>query len=216
MAQGWAQRQEERRQARPEAGRSPGPAPEVSIQREAPSPRPGRRAMELPRARLLAVSHELDEAELAALKFLSRDHVPWGRLEAVRSPHDLFEALQEKGVLEAGNPAFLRELLYYIGRMDLLVSHLGSSREQVQRELQAPGGARLPRLRWVRAPGWAGPGSCCPGQHSSQHQAEGFGFRRSWDLDPPSKAERWGNMCWGNSRQEEQETRSNNALPFFL
>ncbi|NXR33639.1 CASP8 protein, partial [Zosterops hypoxanthus] len=105
--------------------------------------------MELPRARLLAVSHELDEAELAALKFLSRDHVPWGRLEAVRSPHDLFEALQEKGVLEAGNPAFLRELLYYIGRMDLLVSHLGSSREQVQRELQAPGGARLPRLRYL-------------------------------------------------------------------
>ncbi|NXP35593.1 CASP8 protein, partial [Leiothrix lutea] len=98
---------------------------------------------------LLAVSDELDEAELAALKFLSRDHVPWRKLEAVRSPHDLFEALQEKGVLEAGNLAFLRELLYCIGRIDLLVSHLGSSREQVERELRAPGGARLPPFRYL-------------------------------------------------------------------
>ncbi|NXL74816.1 CASP8 protein, partial [Leptocoma aspasia] len=105
--------------------------------------------MELPRGRLLAVSDELDGAELAALKFLSREHVPRRRLEAARSPHDLFEALQEKGVLEAGNLAFLRELLYRIGRIDLLVAHLGSSREQVERELRAPGGARVPPLRYL-------------------------------------------------------------------
>lgn len=114
-------------------------------------------AMELPLGRLLAISEELDEAELAALKFLSREHVSRRKLEAVRSPHDLFEALQEMGVLEAGNLAFLRELLYRIGRIDLLVTHLGSSREQVERELRAPGGARLPPLRWVRVPGWACP-----------------------------------------------------------
>ncbi|NXU39663.1 CASP8 protein, partial [Drymodes brunneopygia] len=105
--------------------------------------------MELPRGRLLAVSDELEAAELAALKFLSRDHVPRRRLEAVRSPHDLFEALQEKGVLEAGNLAFLRELLYHIGRIDLLVAHLDSSREQVERELRAPSGARVPPLRYL-------------------------------------------------------------------
>ncbi|NWV62425.1 CASP8 protein, partial [Malurus elegans] len=105
--------------------------------------------MELPRGRLLAVSEELDGAELAALKFLSREHVPRRRLEAARSPHDLFEALEEKGVLEAGNLAFLRELLYRIGRIDLLVAHLGSSREQVERELRAPGGARVPPLRYL-------------------------------------------------------------------
>ncbi|NXR78006.1 CASP8 protein, partial [Pycnonotus jocosus] len=98
---------------------------------------------------LLAISDELDEAELAALKFLSRDHVPWRRLEAVRSPHELFEALREKGFLEAGNLALLRELLYCIGRIDLLVAHLGSSRQQVERELRAPGGARLPPLRYL-------------------------------------------------------------------
>ncbi|XP_039556036.1 caspase-8-like isoform X2 [Passer montanus] len=105
--------------------------------------------MELPRGRLLAVSDELDGAELAALKFLCRDHVPWRRLEAVRTPHDLFEALQEKGELEPGNLAFLRELLYHIGRIDLLVAHLGSSREQVERELRAPGAARVPRFRYL-------------------------------------------------------------------
>ncbi|NWT14610.1 CASP8 protein, partial [Vireo altiloquus] len=103
--------------------------------------------MELPL--LLAVSYELDGAELAALKFLSREHVPTKRLEAVRTPHDLFEALQEKGLLEPGNLAFLRELLYHIGRIDLLVAHLGSSREQVERELRAPGGARVPPFRYL-------------------------------------------------------------------
>ncbi|NXT07304.1 CASP8 protein, partial [Prunella fulvescens] len=103
--------------------------------------------MELPRGRLLAVSDELDGDELAALKFLCRDHVPRRRLEAVRSSHDLFEALEEKGLLEAGNLAFLRELLYLLGRIDLLVTHLGSSREQVERELRAPGGARVPPFR---------------------------------------------------------------------
>ncbi|NXV08654.1 CASP8 protein, partial [Cettia cetti] len=105
--------------------------------------------MELPRGSLLAVSDELDEAELAALKFLCRDHVPSRRLEAVRSPHDLFEALREKGVLEAGNLAFLRELLYCIGRIDLLVTHLRSSPQQMERELRAPGGPRLPPLRYL-------------------------------------------------------------------
>ncbi|NXM24625.1 CASP8 protein, partial [Oxyruncus cristatus] len=100
---------------------------------------------------LLAVSEELDEAELAALKFLSREHVPRRRLEAARSAHDLFEALQERGALEAGNLAFLRELLYRIGRIDLLAAHLGSSREQVERELQVPrpGGARVPPYRYL-------------------------------------------------------------------
>ncbi|NWS10672.1 CASP8 protein, partial [Pachyramphus minor] len=100
---------------------------------------------------LLAVSEELDEAELAALKFLSREQVPRSRLEAVRSAHDLFEALQEAGALEAGNLAFLRELLYFIGRIDLLAAHLGSSREQVERELQVPraGGARVPPYRYL-------------------------------------------------------------------
>ncbi|NWI94961.1 CASP8 protein, partial [Pitta sordida] len=100
---------------------------------------------------LLAVSEELDTAELAALKFLSAEHVPRKRLEAVRNAYELFEALQEKGVLEAGDLAFLRELLYRIGRMDLLAAQLGSSREQVERELRDPraGRARVPPHRYL-------------------------------------------------------------------
>ncbi|NWS97206.1 CASP8 protein, partial [Mionectes macconnelli] len=107
--------------------------------------------MELPRWALLAISEELDEAELKALKFLSREHVPRRKLEAARSAHDLFEALEERGALEAGNLAFLRELLYRIGRIDLLAAHLGSSRERVERELRAPraGGARVPPYRYL-------------------------------------------------------------------
>lgn len=164
--------------------------------------------MELPRGLLLAVSDELDGAELAALKFLCRDHIPWRRLEDVRTPHDLFEALQEKAMLEPGNLAFLRELLYRIGRIDLLVAHLGSSRKQLERELRAPGGARVPPYRWVRAPGWAGPAArlvlSATAVTSAQHRPEGFGFRRSWALCPPSQTGKKGNMCWGNSRQEER------------
>ncbi|NXM71560.1 CASP8 protein, partial [Serilophus lunatus] len=100
---------------------------------------------------LLLVSEELSAAELAALKFLSLEHVPRKRLEGARSAHELFSALQETGVLEEGNLAFLRELLYCIGRIDLLADPLGSSREQVERELRVPrpGRARVPPYRYL-------------------------------------------------------------------
>uniref|UniRef100_A0A663LYB0 Caspase-8 n=1 Tax=Athene cunicularia TaxID=194338 RepID=A0A663LYB0_ATHCN len=67
--------------------------------------------MELPRLRLLVVGEELDEAELAALKFLSLEHVPMRRLEAIQKAQDFFEALQEKGMMEAGSLAFLKDLV---------------------------------------------------------------------------------------------------------
>ncbi|KAJ7408086.1 Caspase-8 [Willisornis vidua] len=105
--------------------------------------------MELPRGALLEISEELGKAELAALKFLSREHVPRARLESAGSPHELFEALWECGALEAGNMGLLRELLYRIGRIDLLAAHLGSGREQVERELREPrpGQARVAPYR---------------------------------------------------------------------
>ncbi|XP_075567662.1 caspase-8 isoform X3 [Pelecanus crispus] len=102
--------------------------------------------MELPRPRLLAVSEELGEAELAALKFLSLEHVPMRKLEAIQRAQDFFEALQEKGMIEAGNLSFVKELLYRIGRIDLLVAQLGSSQEEMERELQIPGRAKCPPL----------------------------------------------------------------------
>ncbi|NWU67184.1 CASP8 protein, partial [Pterocles burchelli] len=105
--------------------------------------------MELLRQRLLVVSEELGEAELAALKFLSLEHVPMRKLEAIRKAQDFFEALQEKGMMEAGNLAFLKELLYRISRIDLLEAQLGSSREEMERELQIPGRARVSAYRYL-------------------------------------------------------------------
>ncbi|KAK2532122.1 caspase-8 [Columba livia] len=104
--------------------------------------------MELPRQRLLALSEELDGAELAALKFLSLEHVPMRKLEGVRRAQDLLEVLQEKGMLEAGNLSFLRELLYRIGRMDLL-ARLGCSREEMDRELRIPDRAQVSPYRYL-------------------------------------------------------------------
>ncbi|NXE18789.1 CASP8 protein, partial [Ardeotis kori] len=105
--------------------------------------------MELPRDRLLVVSEELGEAELAALKFLSLQYVPMRKLEAIREPKALFEALLEKDMIEAGNLAFLKELLYRIGRIDLLAAQLGSSREEMERELQIPGRAKVSAYRYL-------------------------------------------------------------------
>ncbi|NXW82950.1 CASP8 protein, partial [Alopecoenas beccarii] len=105
--------------------------------------------MELPRPRLLALSEELDGAELAALKFLSLEHVPMRKLEGVRRAQDLLEVLQEKGLLEAGNLSFLRELLYHIHRMDLLAAQLGCSREEMDRELRIPGRAQVSPYRYL-------------------------------------------------------------------
>ncbi|NWI70068.1 CASP8 protein, partial [Todus mexicanus] len=98
--------------------------------------------MELLRPRLLLLSEELGQAELAALKFLSLEYLPLRKLEAIRNAQDFLEALREKGMIEAGNLSFLRELLYRIGRIDLLVAQLGSSREEMARELRVPGRAR--------------------------------------------------------------------------
>ncbi|XP_075285727.1 caspase-8 isoform X1 [Opisthocomus hoazin] len=105
--------------------------------------------MELPRQRLLVVSEELGRAELEALKFLSLEHVPMRKLEATQKAQDFFETLQEKGMIEPGNLSFLRELLYRIGRIDLLEAQLGSSREEMERELQIPGRARVSAYRYL-------------------------------------------------------------------
>ncbi|XP_030310556.1 caspase-8-like isoform X1 [Calypte anna] len=104
--------------------------------------------MELPRLQLLQVSQELDGTELAALKFLSMEHVPLGKLEA-KPAQDFFEVLQEKGMVEAGDMAFLRELLFRIGRIDLLAEQLGSSREEMERELRIPGRAKVSAYRYL-------------------------------------------------------------------
>ncbi|XP_037998058.1 caspase-8-like [Motacilla alba alba] len=96
---------------------------------------------------LFEVSEALVTEELSALKFLSLDHVPRRKLEAVHEPKAFFEVLQEKDMIGAGNLSFLKELLYRIHRIDLLTAHLGSSREEMERELQDPGRAQVSAYR---------------------------------------------------------------------
>ncbi|NXX69272.1 CASP8 protein, partial [Spizella passerina] len=96
---------------------------------------------------LFEVSEALGTDELSALKFLSLDYVAKGTLETIHEPKAFFEVLQERDMIEAGNLFFLKELLYRIRRMDLLSAHLGSSREEMERELQVPGRAQVSDYR---------------------------------------------------------------------
>ncbi|XP_074451722.1 caspase-8 isoform X2 [Larus michahellis] len=96
---------------------------------------------------LFDISEALVADELAALKFLSQEYIPTGKLEAIQDPKAFFKVLQEKGMIEAGNLSFLKELLYRINRMDLLAAHLGSSREEMARELQISGRAKVSAYR---------------------------------------------------------------------
>ncbi|KAM9287040.1 caspase-8 isoform 3-T4 [Morus bassanus] len=96
---------------------------------------------------LFDISEALVTEELAALKFLSLDHVPIRKLEAIQEPKAFFDVLQENGMIEVGNLAFLRELLYRINRMDLLAARLGSSREEMESELRIPGRAKVSAYR---------------------------------------------------------------------
>uniref|UniRef100_A0A8C3TLT2 Caspase-8 n=1 Tax=Catharus ustulatus TaxID=91951 RepID=A0A8C3TLT2_CATUS len=96
---------------------------------------------------LFEVSEALVTDELAALKFLSLEHVPRRKLEAIQDPKAFFEVLQEKDMIGVGNLSFLKELLYRINRIDLLIAHLGSSREKMERELQVQGRAQVSAYR---------------------------------------------------------------------
>ncbi|NXC42796.1 CASP8 protein, partial [Penelope pileata] len=98
---------------------------------------------------LFVISEALDRAELEALKFLSLEHVTVRKREDIEEPKAFFLALQEKGMIEVEDLSFLRELLYRINRMDLLVEHLDSSREEMERELQVPGRARVSPFRYL-------------------------------------------------------------------
>lgn len=85
----------------------------------------------------LSVLHEIDEeltkSEVAAMKFLCMDHLGRKRLETMKDAKDLFLRLTEQGLLE--DNLFLSDLLYTIGRYDLL-SYLGSNCRNVKMMLQ--------------------------------------------------------------------------------
>ncbi|KAJ8011735.1 hypothetical protein DPEC_G00061340 [Dallia pectoralis] len=68
---------------------------------------------------LARVADELDSSEVAALCFLSRDVLNRKDLEKVEIGYNLFQKLQEKGLLEDNH--FLSQLLKVIGRQDLVL-----------------------------------------------------------------------------------------------
>ncbi|KFP30615.1 Caspase-8, partial [Colius striatus] len=96
---------------------------------------------------LFDISEALVTDELEALKFLSLEHIPMRKLEAIQEPQAFFEVLQEKDLIEVGNLSFLKELLYCIYRIDLLEAQLGSSKEEMESELQIPGRAKVSAYR---------------------------------------------------------------------
>ncbi|KAM9548195.1 caspase-8-like [Guaruba guarouba] len=96
---------------------------------------------------LFAISEALVADDLAALKFLSQEHIPMGKLEAIQEPMAFLKELQEKGLIQEGNLSFLKELLYRVNRIDLLETRLGSSRQEMERELQIPGRAKVSAYR---------------------------------------------------------------------
>uniref|UniRef100_A0A2K6GC10 Caspase-8 n=1 Tax=Propithecus coquereli TaxID=379532 RepID=A0A2K6GC10_PROCO len=97
--------------------------------------------------RLYSIGEEIDSDELASLKFLSLDHIPQRRQEPIKDALMLFERLHEKRMLEESNLSFLKELLFRINRLDLLITYLGTSKEEMERELQIPGRAQISAYR---------------------------------------------------------------------
>ncbi|KPP75551.1 caspase-8-like [Scleropages formosus] len=83
---------------------------------------------------LLRIDEDLDSEDVAALKFLCRDHIPLKKLEAVQDARDLFLRLEDQGLL-GDDDLIVKELLLTIRRFDLL-RVLGTSPNQVQNLLQ--------------------------------------------------------------------------------
>ncbi|KAI5769844.1 CASP8 [Gulo gulo luscus] len=96
---------------------------------------------------LYNIGEQLDSDELASLKFLSMDYIPQKKQEPIKDPLMLFQRLQEKRLLEENNLSFLKELLYRINRLDLLVTYLDTSKQEMEQELQIPGRAQISAYR---------------------------------------------------------------------
>ncbi|XP_032494184.1 caspase-8 isoform X1 [Phocoena sinus] len=96
---------------------------------------------------LYNIGEQLDSEDLAALKFLSLDYIPHRKQEPIKDALVLFQRLQEKRMLEESNLSFLKELLFRMKRLDLLLTYLDTSEEEMERELQMPGRAQISAYR---------------------------------------------------------------------
>uniref|UniRef100_A0A8C6BAL9 Caspase-8 n=1 Tax=Monodon monoceros TaxID=40151 RepID=A0A8C6BAL9_MONMO len=96
---------------------------------------------------LYNIGEQLNSEDLAALKFLSLDYIPHRKQEPIKDALVLFQRLQEKRMLEESNLSFLKELLFRMNRLDLLLTCLDTSEEEMERELQMPGRAQISAYR---------------------------------------------------------------------
>jgi Death effector domain len=84
---------------------------------------------------MLDIQSQLAKCEIDALKFLCCDYIPLGRLENVKYAIQLINELTRQCLIETPDKvSFLAELLWHLGRYDLL-RKLKCSPEEVQFEL---------------------------------------------------------------------------------
>ncbi|XP_036899510.1 caspase-8 [Sturnira hondurensis] len=96
---------------------------------------------------LYEIGENLTSEEVAFLKFLSLDYIPQKKQEPIKDALMLFQRLQDKRMVEENNLSFLKELLFRIGRLDLLEKYLNTSQEEMKKELQIPGKAQISAYR---------------------------------------------------------------------
>ncbi|KAM6421516.1 caspase-10 [Rhynochetos jubatus] len=90
------------------------------------------------RQQLLFIDENLVAEDVAALKFLCTDLLPFRKLENVKSAVDVFELLMAKEYLNEGDTFLLAELLYRI-KCHSLLKKLGYTKEKVQEYLPEKG-----------------------------------------------------------------------------
>lgn len=96
---------------------------------------------------LYNIGEHLDSDDLASLKFLSLDYIPHRKQEPIKDALMLFQRLQEKRMLEESNLSFLKELLFRMNRLDLLINYLETNEEEMESELRIPGRAQISAYR---------------------------------------------------------------------
>ena len=74
---------------------------------------------------LLDISNEITNADLAKLKFLCVDEIPFRTLEGMSKPFELFTALQQGNLLSEQNREYLASKLSHVHRVDLSNKLLG-------------------------------------------------------------------------------------------
>ncbi|KAM4626936.1 caspase-8-like [Discoglossus pictus] len=97
-------------------------------------------------ALLLSVSKELTSWDDNALIFLCQDLIP-SRTRDLQNAEDVFLKLQENDLLDKNNTFILQELLWCIGRNDLLFKKLKINKETVKAEMDIPGRAKTKPYR---------------------------------------------------------------------